>query len=205
MSRESPGEVTQLLLSWQAGDAVNLQRLMPLVYDDLHRIAVGLMRRERCDHTLQPTALLNELYMRLLRQRKMSCEDRHHFFVFAARLMRNILTDHARARMAQCRGGGDRHDLPPSRFLSWVGTSDEDLLDLNRALDRLETQDPRKARLLELRFYLSCTTEEACEILDISHATAERELRFARAWLFSTLRGDEPAAGSSTRPGNREA
>ena len=193
MSRESPGDVTQLLLSWEAGDSVNLERLMPLVYSDLHRIAVGLMRRERCDHTLQPTALLNELYMRLLRQRKMSCEDRHHFFVFAARLMRNILTDHARARMTQCRGGGDRHDLPPSPFLTWIGTSDADLLDLNRALDRLETQDPRKARLLELRFYLSCTTEEACEILDISHATAERELRFARAWLFSTLRGIDPA------------
>jgi len=198
MSQVSPGEVTQLLQSWQSGDSVNLQRLMPLVYNDLHRIAVGLMRRERCDHTLQPTALLNELYMRLLRQRKMSCEDRHHFFVFAARLMRNILTDHARAHMAQCRGGGDRNDFPASPFLTWVGTSDEDLLDLNRALERLEAQDPRKARLLELRFYLSCTTEEACEILAISHATAERELRFARAWLFSTLRGDDPAR---SRPG----
>jgi RNA polymerase sigma factor (TIGR02999 family) len=196
MKHESPGEVTQLLQSWQAGDSVNLERLMPLVYNDLHRIAVGLMRRERSDHTLQPTALLNELYMRLLRQRKMSCEDRQHFFVFAARLMRNILTDHARARLAQCRGGGERNDLPPSPFLTWVGTSDENLLDLNRALDRLELLDPRKARLLELRFYLSCTTEEACEILDISHATAERDLRFARAWLFSTLRGDDPAEGS---------
>jgi RNA polymerase sigma factor (TIGR02999 family) len=190
MSRENPGEVTQLLQSWQAGDTVNLERLMPLVYSDLHRIAVGLMRRERSDHTLQPTALLNELYMRLLRQRKMSCEDRQHFFIFAARLMRNILTDHARGRLAQCRGGGDRPDLPPSAFLTWIGTTDEDLLDLNRALERLESQDPRKARLLELRFYLSCTVEEACEILNISHATAERELRFARAWLFSTLRGN---------------
>src|ERR1035438_7731131 len=111
MSRENPGEVTQLLQSWQTGDSLNLQRLMPLVYNDLHRIAVGLMRRERSDHTLQPTALLNELYMRLLRQRKMSCEDRQHFFVFAARLMRNILTDHARAHLAQCRGGRDRNDL----------------------------------------------------------------------------------------------
>lgn len=194
MSRENPGDVTLLLQAWQAGDSVNLQRLVPLVYDDLHRIAVGLMRRERTDHTLQPTALLNELYMRLLRQRKMSCEDRQHFFIFAARLMRNILTDHARARMAQCRGGGWEHtgDLPKSSFLTWIGTSDEDMLDLNRALDRLEEQDPRKARLVELRFFLSCTTEEACEILAISHATAERELRFARAWLFSTLRG--PAA-----------
>jgi len=197
MSRENPGDVTLLLQAWQAGDTVNLQRLVPLVYDDLHRIAVGLMRRERSDHTLQATALLNELYMRLLRQRKMSCEDRHHFFIFAARLMRNILTDHARARLAQCRGGGERHELPQSPFLTWIGTSDEDMLDLNRALDRLETQDPRKARLLELRFFLSCTTEEACEILEISHATAERDLRFARAWLYSTLRGSEPAVSSA--------
>jgi RNA polymerase sigma factor (TIGR02999 family) len=195
MSQDRPGDVTLLLQAWQAGNSENLQKLIPLVYEDLHRIAVGLMRRERCDHTLQPTALLNELYMRLLRQRKMSCEDRHHFFVFAARLMRNILTDHARARLAQCRGGGaERAELPQSSFLSWIGTSDESLLDLNRALERLESQDPRKARLLELRFYLSCTTEEACEILEISHATAERDLRFARAWLFSELRGAQPAA-----------
>jgi RNA polymerase sigma factor (TIGR02999 family) len=201
MSRENPGDVTLLLQCWQSGDDVNLQRLLPLVYDDLHRIAVGLMRRERGDHTLQPTALLNELYMRLLRQRKMSCEDRQQFFVFAARLMRNILTDHARARMAQCRGGGERNELPSPSFLPWIGNSDEDMLDLNRALDRLEQQDPRKARLVELRFFLSCTTEEACEILDISHATAERELRFARAWLFSTLRGGEPEAGGA--PGSK--
>jgi RNA polymerase sigma factor (TIGR02999 family) len=196
MSRENPGDVTLLLQAWQAGDTINLQRLVPLVYDDLHRIAVGLMRRERCDHTLQPTALLNELYMRLLRQRKMSCEDRHHFFIFAARLMRNILTDHARARLAQCRGGGgergpEQQPVPQSSFLSWVGSCDEDMLDLDRALDRLEMHDPRKARLVELRFFLSCTTEEACEILEISHATAERDLRFARAWLFNTLRGGE--------------
>ena len=188
MSFENPGDVTLLLQAWQAGDKENLRRLVPLVYDDLHRIAVGLMRRERCDHTLQPTALLNELYMRLLRQRKMTCEDRREFFIFATRLMRNILTDHARAHLAQCRGGGEKPEPSPSSFLSWIGTSDDDLLDLNRALDRLEVHDPRKARLVELRFFLSCTTEEACAILDISHSTAERDLRFARAWLYSTLR-----------------
>jgi RNA polymerase sigma factor (TIGR02999 family) len=199
MSRENPGDVTLLLQTWKAGDTENLERLVPLVYQDLHRIAVGLMRRERGDHTLQPTALLNELYMRLLRQRKMSCGDRHHFFVFAARLMRNILTDHARARMALCRDGGERVELPQSSFLSWLGTSDEDMLDLNRALERLELRDPRKVRLLELRFYLSCTTDEACEILSISHATAERELRFARAWLFSTLRGTERPVGAPSK------
>jgi RNA polymerase sigma factor (TIGR02999 family) len=130
------------------------------------------------------------MYMRLLRQRKMTCEDRHHFFVFSARLMRNILTDHARARLAQCRGGGEKAvDLPQaSSFLTFIGTSDAELLDLNRALEKLEALDPRKARLVELRFFLSCTTEESCEILEISNATAQRDLRFARAWLFNELR-----------------
>lgn len=190
LSREEPGDVTRLLQCWREGQSEAFRALLPLVYDDLHRIAVGLMRRERNDHTLQPTALLNELYMRLLRQRSMTCDDRQHFFTFTARLMRNILTDHARAHLAQCRGGGvEAIELAPSSYLPWVGTSDEDILDLNRALDRLEEMDPRKARLVELRFYLSCTTEEACEILGISHATAERDLRFARAWLYKTLRG----------------
>jgi RNA polymerase sigma factor (TIGR02999 family) len=119
----------------------------------------------------------------------MTCDDRQHFFTFTARLMRNILTGHARAHL-QCRGGGvETLQLPPSPYLPWMGTSDDDILDLNRALDRLEEIDPRKARLVELRFFLSCTTEEACDILDISHATAERDLRFARAWLYQTLRG----------------
>lgn len=184
---QDPGEVTLLLEGWRAGDPEAFNSLIPLVYDQLHRIALGLMRRERTGHTLQPTALLNELYMRLLHQRKVTCNDRAHFFTFTARVMRNILTDHARAHLAQRRGGG--FDLPVSSDLAWVGSSAEELLDLNSALERLQEIDPRKARLLELRFFLSFTTEEACELLNISHATAERELKFARAWLFRELRG----------------
>lgn len=184
---QDPGEVTLLLESWRAGDPEAFNSLIPLVYDQLHRIALGLMRRERTDHTLQPTALLNELYMRLLHQRKVTWNDRAHFFTFTARVMRNILTDHARVHLAQRRGGG--FDLPVSPDLAWVGSSAEELLDLNSALERLQEIDPRKARLLELRFFLSFTTEESCELLNISHATAERELKFARAWLFRELRG----------------
>jgi RNA polymerase sigma factor (TIGR02999 family) len=196
LSREH-GEVTRLLESWRKGDPGALDRLIPVVYDQLHRIALGLMRRERTDHTLQPTALLNELYIRLLKQRKLEWNDRQHFFTFAAHLMRNMLMDHARGRLAQRRGGSDRIELPLSDDLVWIGSSDEELLDLNRALDRLEELDPRKARLIELRFFLSLTIEEACEVLGISHATAERELKFARGWLYKELRGEDPNASRS--------
>jgi RNA polymerase sigma factor (TIGR02999 family) len=184
---DNPGEVTRLLESWRAGNPEAFNSLIPLVYDQLHRIALGLMRRERTDHTLQPTALLNEVYMRLLQQRKVTWNDRAHFFTFTARLMRNILTDHARAHLAQRRGGG--FDLPVSSDFAWVGSNPEELVDLNDALERLQRIDPRKTRLLELRFFLSFTTEEACDLLNVSHATVERELKFARAWLYRELRG----------------
>ncbi len=183
------GEVTRLLQSWREGDRDAFEQLIPVVYDQLHRIALGLMRRERNDHTLQPTALLNELYMRLLNQRKVGWNDREHFFTFTARLMRNILMDHARARMAQRRGGPERIFLTLPEDMAWIGATDEELLDLHCALDRLEEIDPRKARLLELKFFLSFTTEEACDIMGLSHATAERDLKFAKSWLYRELHG----------------
>ncbi len=162
---------------------------MPLIYEQLHRIATGLMRHERPDHTLQPTALLNEVYMRLVRQRKADWTDRKHFFTFAAMLMRNILTDHARSRLADRRGGPNRIALELSDDIAFIGTEDDRILDLNRALTRLEQVDRRKARLVEMRFYLSFTTDEAAEALEISRATAERDLKFARTWLFRELSG----------------
>ncbi len=197
MDGGEPGEVTRILQSWRDGDAEAFNQLIPLVYDQLHRIATGLMRRERSEHTLQATALLNEVYLRLLRQRKVAWNDREHFFAFAARLMRNILIDHARARQALCRGGKERMDLAISPDLAWMGSSYAELLDLDLALNRLESLDPRKARLVELRFFLSCTTEETCELLNISHATVERELKFARGWLYRELRGGTLPAGRS--------
>jgi RNA polymerase sigma factor (TIGR02999 family) len=184
---EADGEVTQMLEKWRDGDQEVLGSLMPLVYGQLHRIAKGYMRHEREDHTLQPTALVNEVYMRLLNQRKITWNDRGHFFTFAARMMRNILKDHARAHLAERRGGPGAIRLPLSDEVAWVGSSSAEILDLNRALDRLEQLDQRKAQLVELRFFLALTMEETAEVLSISLATAERDLKFSRSWLFHEL------------------
>ena len=181
------GEVTQLLQRWRTGDHEALEHLLPLVYSQLHAIAKGYMRRERDDHTLQPTALINEVYLRLLNQKTVTWNDRIHFFTFAARMMRNILKDHARAHLADKRGGVKALHLPLSEEVAWIGSSPEGLLDLNRALDRLEQVDARKAQLIELRFFLACTMEEAADVLAISLATAERDLKFSRSWLYKEL------------------
>ena len=198
-SGESTGELTQMLRRWREGDPEVLASLMPLVYEQLHAIARGYMRRERDDHTLQPTALVNEVYLRLLNQRKITWNDRAHFFTFAARMMRNILKDHARGHLAERRGGPLAIKLPLSEELAWISdphsdaanSSPEQILDLSRALDKLETFDTRKAQLVELRFFLSLTMEEAADVLQISLATAERDLKFSRSWLHKELR---PAA-----------
>jgi len=184
---ETNGEVTQMLQRWRAGEPEVLDDLIPIVYDQLHAIAAGYMRRERDDHTLQPTALVNEVYLRLFNQMKITWHDRVHFFVFAARMMRNILKDHARAHIADRRGGPGSIRLPLSEELAWVGSKPEEILDLNRALDRLEQMDARKAQLVELRFFLALTMEEAAEVLSISLATAERDLKFSRSWLYQEL------------------
>jgi RNA polymerase sigma factor (TIGR02999 family) len=139
-------EVTQLLRAWREGSPGAFDQLIPLVYDQLHRIAIGLMRRERTDHTLQATALLNELYVKLLGQRKITWDDREHFFTFTARLMRNILMDHARSHTAQRRGGAGQVKIPLPDDMAWMGASDIELLDLNRALEKLEKIDARKAK-----------------------------------------------------------
>ena len=184
---DTNGEVTVMLERWRNGDPEVLENLIPLVYGQLHRIAKGYMRHEREDHTLQPTALVNEVYMRLLNQRKITWNDRGHFFTFAARMMRNILKDHARAHIAERRGGAGAIRLPLSDEVAWVGSSSEEILDLNRALDKLELLDQRKAHLVELRFFLALTMEETAEVLSISLATAERDLKFSRSWLFNEL------------------
>jgi RNA polymerase sigma factor (TIGR02999 family) len=180
-------DVTQVLKRWQHGDPQALEALIPLVYSQLHRIAASYMRREGEDHTLQPTALINEVYLRLQRQRDIRWDRREHFYVFAALLMRNILTDHARARMAARRGGDGITFVPLSEESAWVGTMPENLLDLSRALQKLEQLDARKARIVELKYYLALSMEEAAEVLNISLATAERDLRFSRSWLLNEL------------------
>jgi len=186
---EQAGEVTQLLREWRHGDPAAFEQLMPLVYDQLNRIAMNLMRGERQDHTLQATALLHEVYFRLESQRSIELVDRGHFFAFAARLMRMILVDHARAHKAERRGGPNMVKMPLSEDLPWLNEIDADVLDLDRALDRLEALDSRKARLIELRFFLSLTVDEASDVLGVSRATVERDLRFVRGWLFRELRG----------------
>ncbi len=188
MSTYRPGEVTQLLAEWRGGDRAAFDRLVPLVYDELHQIAAGLMRRERDGHTLQPTALLHELYFRLAQQRQVGISDRGHFYTFAAKLMRMILVDHARGRHAQ-RRGGETIRVPLSDELAWLGERDTDLLDLDRALDRLEELDARKAQVVELRFFLSFGVDEISEALGISKATIERDLKFVRGWMYRELRG----------------
>jgi len=190
MTDGSRGEVTLLLDRWRAGDGAAFDALVPVVYSDLRRLAQSMMRRERSDHTLQATALLNEAYMRLVQQQQVAWEDRSHFFAFAARLMRNILTDHARAHLADRRGGKNRIRIELTDDLAWIGSADGEILDLHRALENLESLDPRKARVVELRYFLSFTTPEVAESLGISLATAERDLQFARGWLFRELRGE---------------
>ena len=190
MTDANRGEITLLLDRWRSGDPAAFDSLVPVVYNDLRRLAQSMMRRERSVHTLQATALLNETYMRLVKQRKVALEDRSHFYAFAARLMRNILTDHARAHLAERRGGREQIKIELTDDLAWIGTSDAQILDLYRALERLETLDARKARVVDLRYFFAFTTAEVAEALGISLATAERDLQFARGWLFRELRGE---------------
>jgi len=193
MCADVQGEVTQLLERWHAGDQAAFDALVPMVYRDLRALARSMMHRERRDHTLQPTALLNETYLRLAGQQKIAWTDRAHFFAFAARLMRNILTDYARARLAARRGGPSQIRLELKEDLAWIGSSSAEILDLHHALERLEELDARKARIVELRYFFAMTTTEAAEALNLSLATAERDLQFARAWLYRELREGGPA------------
>ncbi len=176
-------EVTYLLRGWRAGDERALDRLMPLVYDELRRVAQRHMNLED-GSTLQATALVNEAYLRLV-DVEIAWNDRVHFFAVAAGLMRRILVDRARQRQAQKRGGGERavllDDIPGGRGPS------EDMLALDQALTQLAELDPRKSRVLELRLFSGLTTEETCEALGLSHATVERDLKTAKAWVLNRL------------------
>ncbi|HQZ17072.1 MAG TPA: sigma-70 family RNA polymerase sigma factor [Vicinamibacteria bacterium] len=163
-----------------------LDRLMPLVYDELRRLAASFLRRERRDHTLQPTALVNEAYMRLVDQHAVSWENRAQFFGLAAQMMRRILVNHAQARRAEKRGGGaTRITLDPSHAVSQDRTLE--VLAVDEALEKLAGFDPFKARLVELRIFAGLTMEEAATVLEKSKPTLEREWRIARAWLHKEL------------------
>lgn len=179
--------VTLLLRDWRAGDAEALEELTPLVYEDLRRIAANRLRSERAGHTLQATALVNEAFLRLS-EGQLAISDRAHFFAIAARMIRRILTDHARARGSAKRGGNLPHQtLHEER----VGSSvDVQIVDLEDALGRLADLDQRKSDILELHYYGGMTYDEIAMALDISPATVDRDLRFAKAWLAHELRND---------------
>ncbi len=181
------GEISILLQRWRDGDPGGLQELMPYVYPHLRDVAAGYLRRESADHTLQPTALVHELYLRVLQQRKADWNDRVHFYRFAAKMMRLILADHARAANAEKRGG-EGHFVALNDELPWVNAASEDVLDLERALDDMESLDARKVRLVELRYFLGCTVSECAELSGLSVATVERDLAFAKTWLYRRLR-----------------
>jgi RNA polymerase sigma factor (TIGR02999 family) len=181
------GDITQLLQAWKDGRTEALEQLIPLVYPDLKRIAYSYLRRERAGHTLQATGLVHELYLRLCNQREANWQDRSHFFTFAAKVMRMLLADHARRNLREKRGGHNER-VPLSDQLPWVDLNGPEYIDLDSALDELEKIDKRKSQMVELCHLLGCTTEESAEILHISLATAERDLKFARGWLFRRLR-----------------
>jgi len=173
------GDITRLLRQWSDGRDQAFRDLLPLAYDRLRLMAGARMRRERPDHTLQPTALVGELYLRLEGAKLAGWKDREHFYSFCAKAMRWILTDHAKARLRDKRRA--ELALPHTDELRWLGSREEDAFDLDRALSRLEEIDPRKTKILELRVYLSSTAEETAEILDLSKATVDREMRLAPA------------------------
>lgn len=187
MTTPAPHDVTRLLAELSAGDPAALPKLMPLVYEELRALANRALRRERSDHTLATTALVNEAYLRLVDQRNPHWRHRTHFFAVAAQLMRRILVDHARGRRAAKRGGGqarvaldDAVDLAEGRAV--------DLIALDEALTRLAELDPQQGRLVELRFFGGLTLEETAAALEISLATVKREWTSAKAWLRREIR-----------------
>jgi RNA polymerase sigma factor (TIGR02999 family) len=194
MVETSSKDVTQLLLDWRDGDQEALATLMPLVYDELRRQAERYMRRERRDHTLQPTALVHETYLQLVDQNRVRWQSRAQFFGVAARLMRRIVLKHARSHNAKKRGGQAKK-IPLDDDLAGVQKDAAELIALDEALDRLATFDPRQSKILELRHFGGLTIEEAAVCLEVSPATVKREARLAQAWLKRELTVPQAAAG----------
>jgi RNA polymerase sigma-70 factor, ECF subfamily len=182
------GEVTQLLKAMQSGDPSAAERLLPLVYTELHRLAESYMRRERKEHTLQPTALINEAYLRLAHG-TLDWQNREHFIGVAAHVMRRVLVDHARAHRAQIRGGDLRRvELEDGLAISEERT--EEMLVLDEALNRLAEVRPRQAKIVELRYFAGLSVEQIAAALAMAPRTVKRDWALARIWLFKELRGD---------------
>lgn len=184
---ESPEAITQLLIDWGKGDQAALDRLMPLVYSELRRLATNYLRRERMGHTLQPTALVNEAYLKLVGQKNAKWQNRAQFFAISAQMMRRILVDHARRHQAEKRGGSDQQRLSITSAEELVSQPAVDLLALNEALEELTNMDPQQGRIVELKFFGGLSIDETADVLSISHSTVEREWKSARAWLRRRL------------------
>ena len=195
--KPSTGDVTLLLKKWSEGQASAFDELVPLVYPHLRHIAAGYVHREQNPDVFEPTVLVHELYLRLLKQREPGWEDRRHFYIFCARMMRMILIDQARSNHAQIRGAGYTR-VPLNEDLAWVEVDSPQLLDLNRALDELYELDPQKVQLVELRFFLGCTAEETAAVMDISKATVDRELKFVKTWLYQRIHSPAVADSNET-------
>jgi len=183
----SSENVSQLLVKWGEGDQAALDKLMPLVYSELRRLAGNYLRRERQNHTLQPTALVNEAYLKLIDQKSARWQNRAHFYGVAAQLMRRILVDHARQHQAAKRGGPSQERLSITSVGQLGEKPDLDLLALHEALEELKTFDPQQERIVELRYFGGLSIEETAEVMGIGHATVERDWKMARAWLRRKL------------------
>jgi RNA polymerase sigma factor (TIGR02999 family) len=184
------GAITQWLLDWGRGDKPGLDQMLPVVYEELHRLASHYLGLEATGHTLQPTALVHEAYLRLVDQRRVDWRNRAQFLGVAASMMRRILVNHARDRAARKRGGNPER-VSLSLVESPSGRPDVELIALEDALQRLAALDERKSKVVELKFFGGLTIEEIAEVLGISGATVEREWAFARAWLYDAIEGSE--------------
>jgi RNA polymerase sigma factor (TIGR02999 family) len=179
---QSSNQITELLAQWSRGDLEAREALMPLVYNELRRLASSYLRQERSDHTLQPTALVNEAYLKLVEQKNVHWKDKGHFFAITAQLMRRILVDHARSHLAEKRGSGAAK-VPLEGVIAMSTEQPDDLLTLDESLTRLAQVDPRQAQIVELRVFAGLSVEDSAELLGISPATVKRDWSMARAWL----------------------
>jgi RNA polymerase sigma factor (TIGR02999 family) len=179
-------DITRILRAWSGGNREAVDDLMPLVYDELHKVAAQYLRKQRPDHTLQPTALVNEAYLKLVDISNVSWEDRAHFFAVASQTMRHVLVDHARGRNRDKRGGGAQK-LSLDEAISFSKNQEVDLLLLDDAMRALAEIDEQQSRIVELRFFGGLTVEETAVVLHISPATVKREWRIAKAWLHNRM------------------
>jgi len=189
MPTPEPQRLTELLVAWSDGDQKALDELFPLVYDELRQVARRQMRRERPGHTLRTTALVNDAYLRLVDQREVRWQNRAHFFAIAAQMMRRILVDHARAKRYEKRGGGAAH-VPLEEAAVLVHGKEAEIVALDEALTTLAGIDPRRARVVELRYFGGLSNEEIAEVLKVSPNTVTRDWNMARAWLYRELSGE---------------